>query len=316
MMFRNPQTHFCPIKANATHIKQIKVVSNTHWDREFRRTFEKTRRRLLTMLDTTLDILEKDPDYASFTMDGHSIMIDDYLEMRPERRALVEQLVKSRRLILGPYYTLPEEFSIGQESLVRNLLWGRKTVESYGGQIGTVAYTPSSWGQTDQLPQILADFGQKYMMFYRGISHHEAPAEWIWEAPDGTQITASRFAIYCRYNWYYQVHRVVTAGALFGKEYQWEDHDEVPVRIADGLAGEDLSFDLQTPEVAYDKSKLKGAIEAMVEREGRHFTTPVFLAMHGHDISVAHPLESRIIKDAQELLAGQYEIEHTDLEGF
>ena len=93
-----------------SQIQQIKVVSNTHWDREFRRTFEKTRRRLLTMMDVTLDILEKDPDYASFTMDGHSIMIDDYLEMRPERRPLVEKLVKERRLILGPYYTLADRF--------------------------------------------------------------------------------------------------------------------------------------------------------------------------------------------------------------
>ncbi len=44
------------------------------------------------MLDTTLDILESDPNYHSFTMDGHSIMIDDYLEMRPERRGQVENL--------------------------------------------------------------------------------------------------------------------------------------------------------------------------------------------------------------------------------
>jgi len=268
------------------------------------------------MLDVTLDILEKDPDYASFTMDGHSIMIDDYLEMRPERRPLIERLVKTRRLIIGPYYTLPEEFSIGQEPIVRNFLWGRKTVEKYGGQAGTVAYTPSSWGQTGQLPQILSEFGLKYMMFYRGISHHEADAEWIWEAPDGTRVMASRFAVYCRYNWYYQVHRAVTAGAVFDKDYDWDAHDEVPVRIADGLAGEDLSFDLQAPESQYDKSKLKGAILDMIEREGRHFTTPVFLAMNGHDISVAHPLESQIIKDARELLKGDYSIEHTDLEGF
>jgi mannosylglycerate hydrolase len=304
------------MKPDTSHIKEIKVVSNTHWDREFRRTFEKTRRRLLTMMDVTLDILEKDLDYVSYTMDGHSIMIDDYLEMRPERRGLIERLVQSRRLILGPYYTLPEEFSIGQEPLVRNFLRGRSTVEKYGGKVGTVAYTPSSWGQTGQLPQILAEFGQKYMMFYRGVSHDEVDAEWIWEAPDGTRITASRFAIYCRYNWYYQVHRAVTAGAVFEKGYDWDEHDEVAVRIADGLAGEDLAFDLQAPELNYDKSKLKGAILDMIEREGRHFTTPVFLAMHGHDISVAHPLESQIIKDAQELLKGKYTIEHTDLEGF
>lgn len=67
------------VKSNSSHIKQIKVVSNTHWDREFRRTFEKTRRRLLTMMDVTLDILNHDPEYASFTMDGHCIMIDDAL---------------------------------------------------------------------------------------------------------------------------------------------------------------------------------------------------------------------------------------------
>ncbi len=224
--------------------------------------------------------------------------------------------MKERRLILGPYYTLAEEFSIGQESLVRNLLWGRRTVEKYGGKVGTVAYTPSSWGQTGQLPQILAEFGQKYMMFYRGISHHEADAEWIWEAPDGTRLTASRFAVYARYNWYYQVHRAVTANAVFDKAYDWDAHEEVPVRIADGQAGEDLAFDLQEPELKYDRTRLEQAVRDMIEREGSHFTTPVFLAMHGHDISVAHPLESQIIKDAQEIFRGEYTIEHTDLEGF
>ena len=304
------------MKRDGTHIRQIKVVSNTHWDREFRRSFEKTRRRLLTMLDFTLDLLERDPAYHSFTMDGHSIMIDDYLELRPERRESVERLVRQGRLVLGPYYTLVEQFSVSGESLVRNLIWGRRTVEKYGGQVGTVAYTPSSWGQTGQLPQILRDFGLTRMMFYRGISHHEADAEWIWEAPDGSRVDASRFALYARYNWYYQVHRPVTVGRTFEKDYVWGQRDEVPLRFADGLAGEDLAFDLKEPQVAYDKSRLKQAIEEMIEREGPHFTTPVFLAMHGHDISVPHPLESQIIADAQELLSGRYDVRHADLESF
>ena len=38
-------------------VKKIDVVSNTHWDREFRFSFEKTRHNLLVMMDTTLDIL-------------------------------------------------------------------------------------------------------------------------------------------------------------------------------------------------------------------------------------------------------------------
>ncbi|MFW5981296.1 MAG: alpha-mannosidase [bacterium] len=296
--------------------KQIKVISNTHWDREFRKSFEKTRHSLMRMLDTTLDILENDPEYHSFTMDGHSIMIDDYLEMRPEREEQIKKFVQEGRLIIGPYYTLAEEFSISHEALVRNLLYGKKTVEKYGGETGTVAYTPSSWGQTGQLPQILKNFAIDKMMFYRGISHHESDAEFIWQAPDGTEVLASRFALYARYNWYYQVHRPVTRKQEFEKDYIWGEYDEVPVRPADNSLEKGESFELKSPVTNYYKENLKEAIEKMVAREGSHFTTEVFLAMNGHDISVAYPLESKIIKDAQEILGDEYRIEHTDLEGF
>jgi len=304
------------MRPDASHIKEIKVVSNTHWDREFRRSFEKTRRRLLTMLDITLDILEHDPKFHSFTMDGHCIMLQDYLELRPEKRALVEQLLKDNRLIAGPWFTLPEEFSIGSEPLLRNFIWGRKTVQQLGGRVPSVAYTPSSWGQTGQLPQILADFGCDKVMFYRGMSHHETDAEWVWQAPDGTRMLASRFAIYARYNWYMQVHRPVTSGRTLEKDYVWGEFDEVPFRFADALAGEDLAFDLKVPAQLYNKGRLKEAIEKMVAREGPHFTTPIFLAMDGYDISVAYPLESKIIEDAKQLLGEKYRIEHTNLEGF
>ena len=118
----------------APDVKKIMVVSNTHWDREFRFSFEKTRHNLLRMLDITLDILESDPTYHSFTMDGHTIMIDDYLEMRPEKTELVKELISSGRLIIGPYYTLSEEFSIGHEALVRNLIYGRKTMDKYSAK--------------------------------------------------------------------------------------------------------------------------------------------------------------------------------------
>jgi hypothetical protein len=304
------------MKPDASHIKQIKVVSNTHWDREFRFSFEKTRRWLLVMLDTTIDLLQKDPRFPSFTMDGHAIMIDDYLEVRPEKRAEVEQLIQAGRLIIGPYYTLAEEFSISHEPLIRNLLFGRRTVEKYGGKVGTVAYTPSSWGQTGQLPQILNDFGLTKMMFYRGISHHEADAEYIWQAPDGTQVLASRFALFARYNWYYQVHRLVTRKRLLEADYRWGEFDDTPFKFVDPSAGKYDSFDLKAPQIYYDKDRLKSAIEEMVAREGPHFTTEVFLAMNGHDSSVPYPLESQIIQDAQAALGERYSIEHTDLEHY
>ncbi len=297
-------------------VKKIDVVSNTHWDREFRFSFEKTRHNLLVMMDTTLDILEADPEYHSFTMDGHSIMIDDYLEMRPERREQIEKFVKEGRLIIGPYYTLPEEYTISHESLVRNLMFGRETIEKYGGKQPTVGYTPASWGQTGQYPQILKDFGINYMMFYRGVSHHESKSEYIWRAPDGTEILANRFALYCRYNWYYQVHRAVSRNRVWSKDYEWGEFDEVPFRRADGFVGPSINYDLKAPIANYEKENLKKAILDMLEEEKGHFTTPVFLGMNGHDISVGFPRESEIIKDAKELFDGEIEIEHTNLEKF
>lgn len=297
-------------------VKKIDVVSNTHWDREFRFSFEKTRHNLLVMMDTTLDILESDPEYHSFTMDGHSIMIDDYLEMRPQRRSQVEKFIKEGRLIIGPYYTLPEQFSISHEALVRNLIFGRETVGKYGGKCPIVGYTPSSWGQTGQYPQILKDFGINYMMFYRGISHDEAPSEYIWKAPDGTEILASRFALYCRYNWYYQVHRSVSRNRVWSKDYKWGEFDELPFRRADGFIGPSINYDLKAPVANYEKANLKKAILDMLEEEKGHFTTPVFLGMNGHDISVGYPRESEVIRDAKELFKGEIDIEHTNLEKF
>ncbi len=306
-----------PSRKDSTHIKQIKVVSNTHWDREFKWSFEKTRRHLLDMMDTTLDILESDPQYHSYTMDSHSIMIEDYLEIRPERREQVERLIQSGRLIIGPWYTLSEDYSILHESLIRNLLWGRKVMDKYSAPCGTVAYKPASWGQSGQLPQILDHFGLDKIMFYRGISHHEADAEWVWEGVDGTRMLASRFALFARYNWYYLVHRPVTRNCdPVDKMYKWADHGEVPFRFADSLEGENVSFGLKSPEQKYHPEKLKSAVREMVAIEAPHFTTEVFLAMHGHDISVAHPLESKIIADAQKALGDQYSIEHTDLESY
>jgi len=297
-------------------VKKIFVVSNTHWDREFRFSFEKTRYKLLRMMDTIIEILKKDDEFHSFTLDGHTLLIDDYLEIRPENTELVKKFISEGRLIIGPYFTLSEQFSISHEAIVRNLIYGKKMMEKYGAKPIKTAYTPSSWGQTGQYPQILKDFGIDYMMFYRGISHDEAPAEYVWEAPDGTSVLASRFALYCRYNWYYQVHRAVTRHKVFNKDYSWGEMDEVPYRRADVERDEGIGYDLKVPAVNYDKSALKKAVEDMLEEEKGHFTTPIFLGMNGHDISSAYPLESQIIKDAKEIFEGKYEIVHTDLDHF
>ena len=59
------------------------VVSHTHWDREWYATFEQFRIRLVRLIDQVLDLLESDLRFRYFTLDGQTIVLEDYLAIRP-----------------------------------------------------------------------------------------------------------------------------------------------------------------------------------------------------------------------------------------
>lgn len=80
---------------------QMHLILNTHWDREYRWSFRETQARLLEAGDILLDAMESDPRFAYFHPDAQSSFLEDYLEFRPERRPLVEKLVKEKRLHAG-----------------------------------------------------------------------------------------------------------------------------------------------------------------------------------------------------------------------
>src|SRR5262249_52672448 len=61
------------------------LVSHFHWDREWHRTFEAYRARLVDAVDDVLALVAADPGYR-FVLDGQAILLEDYLAIRPERR--------------------------------------------------------------------------------------------------------------------------------------------------------------------------------------------------------------------------------------
>ncbi|HPF57060.1 MAG TPA: alpha-mannosidase, partial [Clostridiales bacterium] len=101
--------------------KKCFVISHTHWDREWYQTFQDYRFRLVRMFDDLLEILEANPDYKVFHTDGQTIVLEDYLEICPENRERIQKLIDAGKLIIGPWYVMPDEFLISGESLVRNL---------------------------------------------------------------------------------------------------------------------------------------------------------------------------------------------------
>ena len=145
------------------------VVPHTHWDREWYLPFEQFRLRLGAVVDGVLDTLERDPSFTSFTLDGQAIVLEDYVEVRPENAERLEALLAAGRLEVGPSYVLPDEILVGGESLVRNLLLGRRVCRRFGVEPSGAGYLPDSFGHPAQLPQILAGFGIRTFLFSRGM---------------------------------------------------------------------------------------------------------------------------------------------------
>ena len=72
-------------------MRKGKLVLHTHWDREWRYPLWENRMYLCNMVDELLHILDTQPDYRSFVMDGQTVIIEDYLEVRPENREKIEK---------------------------------------------------------------------------------------------------------------------------------------------------------------------------------------------------------------------------------
>jgi len=165
------------------------IVSETHWDREWYLTFQQFRSRLVQVCDRLLRILDGDQDFKHFMLDGQTIVLEDYLEAMPDARAKIEHHVRGGRILIGPWYVLPDEFLEGPEAMVRNLMLGHTTASSFG-VIMKVGYLPDQFGHIGQIPQILRGFGIDNAVVWRGVGEEVDKTEFNWISPDGSSVLA------------------------------------------------------------------------------------------------------------------------------
>ena len=172
------------------------VISHTHWDREWYRTFQGFRMRLVDLVDNLLDILENEPDFKYFNFDGQTIVLEDYLQIRPEKRGILEKHICDGRILVGPWYQLNDEFLVSGESTVRSLLIGHRIAQQFGA-IMKVGYLPDQFGNISQMPQIFNGFGIDNAIFGRGFQLvGDRKMEFYWESPEGSKVLASFMAFW------------------------------------------------------------------------------------------------------------------------
>jgi alpha-mannosidase len=129
----------------------VDIVPHTHWDREWYLPFQTFRFRLVGLLDELLGRLAADPGYAHFLLDGQMAVVDDYLAVRPEAEPTLRAMATSGRVAMGPWYTLPDEFLVTGETLVRDLELGLERAARFGGAM-PVGYLPDMFGHVAQMP--------------------------------------------------------------------------------------------------------------------------------------------------------------------
>jgi alpha-mannosidase len=168
-------------------IYQCTLVSHTHWDRAWYVTFQEYRIRLVRLVDRLIELLNTRPDFTVFMLDGQMSVLEDYLEVRPERAEILQAFAKSGRVQVGPWYVLADEFLVSPESLIRNLMIGREMGKAFGG-VMQIGYVPDGFGHIAQLPQILRNFGIDNALFWRGMGAEgdQLGTEFNWCAPDGS----------------------------------------------------------------------------------------------------------------------------------
>ena len=230
---------------------RVFIVPHTHWDREWYERFGSFRAKLVPMVGSLLDLLERDPAFRSFTFDGQTIALEDHLVVRPADRPRIAALVAADRLLIGPWYVLADLILVSGESTIRNLQEGLRVSASFGRAM-RVAYVADPFGHPAQLPQVLRGFGFTAYVFARGVGDEgeELGSEFRWEAPSGDRVLAS-----------HQVAHYSNAVGLVG------EGDESPPALA---------------------RRVRRALPKILDRTTPYAASPALLFMVGDDHTVPY----------------------------
>ena len=169
--------------------KTFHLIAHTHWDREWYLPRSVFVSRLVPAVDDLIARLEAEPCIRSFLLDGQTVLVEDYLRVRPEQSDEIGALVREKRLQVGPWYVLADELVPSGESLVRNLLAGERDTARLGGR-SNVLYSPDAFGHPAAWPTLAREFGIPWGVLWRGLGGEPGLDGDLfrWFGPDGRSV--------------------------------------------------------------------------------------------------------------------------------
>lgn len=171
----------------------VHCIGHTHIDVEWKWARNQTREKIQRSFATAKSLMDKYPEYL-FMLSQPELY--RYLkEEAPEKYAELKQLVaEGRWQPEGAMYVEPDCNLTSGESLVRQLLFGKRFFREEFGVDSRVLFLPDVFGYSAALPQILKKSGVDYFITSK-ISWNDVntmPMDmFYWEGIDGTEIFTS-----------------------------------------------------------------------------------------------------------------------------
>ncbi len=169
----------------------IRAVGNSHIDMAWLWPWTETVEVVRNTFRSVLDLMREYPDFK-FTMSS-ARTYEWMQEKYPDIFAEIEQRVKEGRWeVIGGMWVEPDLNMPDGESLVRQILVGKRYFEKNFGVDVKIGWTPDSFGYCYQLPQIYKRSGMDYFVTQKLMWAHEFttfPYKFFWwQSPDGSRL--------------------------------------------------------------------------------------------------------------------------------
>ena len=168
-------------------IDKIYLVPHTHYDAIWIFTKEDYFYiNIDLILKKVVDLLEKQKDYKFLIEQTYLLSV---VERRYPKlfKKIANYIKKGRVEIVDGEYLMADTMLPQEETLIREILFGKKHVRKKFRVNVSVMWQADSFGLNAQLPQIYRKSGYKYLAFRRGCPEKK-PSEFMWQGLDGTKI--------------------------------------------------------------------------------------------------------------------------------
>lgn len=195
--------------------QKIHVVAHTHWDFEWYFSRQESQIQLLFHMDEVFKAL-KTNQLPYYVLDGQIAIVDDFLELCPDKKEELVNYVKEKRLFIGPWYTQVDEMTTSGESMVRNIQLGMNRAIELGGFMN-IGYLPDSFGQSKDIPKIYNGFSIYRAIFWRGMPKEKDQTIFYWKSEDGSTVltTVLKCGYYIGSSWIESNNKMIFNGESY-----------------------------------------------------------------------------------------------------